>query len=239
MYSMKRRMCPVPRKWRARSMISSSFRPRLITALTLTGKPTCAAASIPSRTFRTGKSTSFIARKVMSSSASRLTVTRVRPASASACAFCGRSEPLDVAANERLAAGDPDLLDTVRDERARQPRDLLVIQQLRARQELVVAAEDLLRHAVDTAEVAPVGDRDPEIAQRTAQQTHGSRVPAAFPRRQRGDHGRMEETEREEPKNPTQERMDEEGTEDKPADVPWETNDSPHQGEEGQSEDAA
>ncbi len=49
----------------------------------------------------------------------------------------------------------------------------------------------------------------------------------------------MEETEREEPKNPTQERMDEEGMEDKPADVPWETNDSPHQGEEGQSEDAA
>ena len=36
-------------------------------------------------------------------------------------------------------------------------------------------------------------------------------------------------------KNPTQERMDEEGTEGRPVDVDWEeTEPSPHQGEEGQ-----
>ena len=36
------------------------------------------------------------------------------------------------------------------------------------RQELVVRAEDLLRHAVDAAEVAAVGDRDAQVAQRPA-----------------------------------------------------------------------
>jgi hypothetical protein len=36
-------------------------------------------------------------------------------------------------------------------------------------------------------------------------------------------------------KNPTQERMDEEGTEGRPVDVDWEeTEPTPHQGEEGQ-----
>ena len=81
-------------------------------------------------------------------------------------------QPLDVPAHERLAAGDAELAHAVRDERAREARDLLVVEQLRARQELVVAAEDLLRHAVDAAEVAPVGDRDAEIAQRAAETIH-------------------------------------------------------------------
>ena len=52
------------------------------------------------------------------------------------------------------------------DEDARDALDLLERQQLASRQEAVVAAEDLLRHAVDAAEVAAVGDRDPEVAQR-------------------------------------------------------------------------
>jgi len=44
-----------------------------------------------------------------------------------------------------------------------------------------------------------------------------------------------EERPREEVKNPTQERMDEEGTEPRPVDVEWdETEDTPHEGEEGQ-----
>jgi len=38
----------------------------------------------------------------------------------------------------------------------------------------------------------------------------------------------------EDDRNPTQERMDEEGVEDTPVDVPWETEDTPHEGEEGQ-----
>ena len=43
-----------------------------------------------------------------------------------------------------------------------------------------------------------------------------------------------EERPREEGTNPTQRRMDEEGTEGAPVDVEWETEDSPHEGEEGQ-----
>jgi hypothetical protein len=40
----------------------------------------------------------------------------------------------------------------------------------------------------------------------------------------------------EEGRNPTQERIDEEGGSDRPADVDWEeTTDQPHQGEEGQT----
>ena len=38
------------------------------------------------------------------------------------------------------------------------------VEELAPRQEPVLAAEDLLRHAVDAAEVAAVGDRDPQIA---------------------------------------------------------------------------
>ena len=40
-------------------------------------------------------------------------------------------------------------------------------------------------------------------------------------------------------RNPTQERMDEEGTEDRPIDADWETEPSPHQGEEGQADEVA
>ena len=44
-----------------------------------------------------------------------------------------------------------------------------------------------------------------------------------------------EQRPREEGTNPTQQRMDEEGTEGAPVDVSWdETEDSPHEGEEGQ-----
>ena len=61
------------------SRIASSLTPRLTTAFTFTGSPAAAAASIPSSTRCTGKSTSFIARKASSSSESRLTVTRSQP----------------------------------------------------------------------------------------------------------------------------------------------------------------
>ena len=79
------------------------------------------------------------------------------------------NEGLDVAANQRLAARDADLLDAEAGEgageRARSPRR----RGARAGEERVVAAEDLLRHAVDAAEVAAVGDRDPEIPHRPSQ----------------------------------------------------------------------
>ena len=136
MYSMNRSVWPRSGSGAASGTIWSSFTPRLTTAFTFTGSPAAAAASMPSSTCSTGKSTSFSARKVASSSASRLTVTRSRPASASACAFGGSSEPfvvsvrstpsagelldqpLEVAPHERLAAGDADLRDAERDEDA-------------------------------------------------------------------------------------------------------------------------
>ncbi len=74
-----------------------SFTPRRTTMLIFTGaSPASAAASMPSSTFATGKSASFMARKVASSSESRLTVTRSRPAALSARALAFSAEPLVV-----------------------------------------------------------------------------------------------------------------------------------------------
>src|SRR2546428_2714184 len=83
-------------------MMLDSFTPRLVTMLILIGaRPAPCAASIPARTFATGKSTSFIARKVASSSESRLTVIRLRPAAARAFAFCASREPFVVSVRSR------------------------------------------------------------------------------------------------------------------------------------------
>src|SRR5438552_1598622 len=88
MYSMKRAMWPLERQRSAIGRMSRSLTPRLTTMLIFNGaRPAAAAASMPSITFATGKSTSFMARKVASSSESRLTVTRSSPAPARACAF--------------------------------------------------------------------------------------------------------------------------------------------------------
>ena len=59
--------------------------------------------------------------------------------------------------------------------RARSPRTSAA----RVRQERIVAAEDLLRHAVDAAEVAAVGDRDAQVAQRPAARVDRRRRPAS------------------------------------------------------------
>ena len=64
-----------------------------------------------------------------------------------------------------LAAGEPDLRHAQLGEHPHQPRDLLERQDLVPRQEGVVGAEDLARHAVRAAEVAAVGDGDPQVAQ--------------------------------------------------------------------------
>ncbi len=97
MYSMKRRMWPLWRKWRASGRIWSSLVPRLTAQFTLTGaRPAAAAAAMPSSTSPTGKSTSFMRLNTASSMPSRLTVTRCSPASLSARAFVASSEPLVV-----------------------------------------------------------------------------------------------------------------------------------------------
>ena len=190
MNSISRRMWPVPRKCRAMSSTLRSFSPRLTTMFTFTGpSPAAAAASMPSSTRATGAPTSLTAAKTSSSSESRLTVTRCRPASRSALGLAGeqaavggqgdvvdavdlgqhRDQALDVAPQERLSAGQPQLAHARAGEHAGQPRDLLEREQLRAAQELEVMPEDLLGHAVDAAEVAPVGDRDAQVAQRAVE----------------------------------------------------------------------
>src|SRR5439155_18140492 len=78
-------------------------------------------------------------------------------------------EHLEIAAQGRLAAGEPHLADAQAGEDPHEALDLLEAQDLVARQELVPLAEDLLRHAVDAAEVAPVGDRDPQVVERPAE----------------------------------------------------------------------
>src|SRR5207248_1256002 len=90
-------------------------------------------------------------------------------------------ELLHVAADERLAAGQPHGADAERGEDADDAHDLLEAQELAAVEEGVVAAEDLLRHAVDAAEVATVGDRDPQRLERPAERVeerlHALTVP--------------------------------------------------------------
>src|SRR5204863_3063099 len=80
-----------------------------------------------------------------------------------------RDEPLELTAHKRLSARDADLLRAGGDERARDAGDLLEAEQLAAVEEAVVMPVDLLGHAVHAAEVAAVGDRDPQVAERPAQ----------------------------------------------------------------------
>ena len=114
---------------------------------------------------------------------------RESPASASACAFCASSAAFVVSVTSRSSPsaasrairssrsrrrsgsppGDAQLLHAEVDEHARDPLDLLEREELAARQEAVLVAEDLLRHAVHAAEVAAVGDRDPQVADRPAE----------------------------------------------------------------------
>ncbi len=74
-----------------------------------------------------------------------------------------RDERREVAAQQRLAAGEPDLVHAEADEHVHELFDLLELQDVLARQPHVV----LLGHAVAAAQVAPVGDRQPQVAQRT------------------------------------------------------------------------
>src|SRR5947209_719163 len=85
-------------------------------------------------------------------------------------------EVLDVLAQQRLAAGEPDLFDAMGDKDPRQPSDLLEAQQLGTRQKRMVEAEDLLRHAIRTAEVAAVCNGDPEVAKGPAKPVGDSHV---------------------------------------------------------------
>ena len=67
-------------------------------------------------------------------------------------------ELVQVAAHQRLAAGQPNLVDAERRRDADEVRDLLEGEQLVLRPE-----RDILRHAVRAAQIAPVGDGDAQV----------------------------------------------------------------------------
>ena len=85
----------------------------------------------------------------------------------------GRDHPHErrhIAAEQRLAAGQADLVDAEREEDVDERAGFLEMQDVLARQPDVV----LLRHAVFAAEVAAVGDRQPQVAQRTSEACRSS-----------------------------------------------------------------
>ena len=103
MNSMNRSVWPRSLKYSQRGMISPSFTPRWTTQLILIGKPSAAAASIPSSTRATLKPRPFILPAVGPSSASTETLSRSRPAERSAAACLPRNQPLVVSET----SGDP------------------------------------------------------------------------------------------------------------------------------------
>ncbi len=80
----------------------------------------------------------------------------------------------EIAPQQRLAAGEPHLVDAQREEHVDQPCDLFEVQDVLAREPHVVR----FRHAVQAPEIAAVGHRQPEVAQRTPERVvqHGSEI---------------------------------------------------------------
>ena len=115
MYSMKRTMCPLPRKCSTRSSTPSSLTPRMTTALILSdAKPARSAAAMAASTVSTSPRPPDIARNVFASSVSRLSVMRERPAVRSASTFSAsrlpfvviaRSDAPGIAASWRTSSG--------------------------------------------------------------------------------------------------------------------------------------
>ena len=88
-------------------------------------------------------------------------------------------EPVDqefeVFAQQRLAAGQANFLDAVRDEQLREPLDLLEAQQRAVRQKRIVLVEHRARHAVDATDVAAVGHADPQVVVDPAERINQAR----------------------------------------------------------------
>ena len=161
MYSMKRRVCPVPRKWRAMLddavVVDAALDDRV--DLHREARPS-AAASIPSSTRVDGEvdvvhraERRVVERVEADVDAVEPRVARApRALRARSDAFVvsveveavDRGEPLDerleLASQERLAAREADLLDAERDEHARDPLELLEREELLAVHEAVAAA---------------------------------------------------------------------------------------------------
>ena len=178
MNSMNRTSTP---RWRpnvARSTISSSLTPRCTTVLSLTGcRPASIAASMPSSTLASSS------RRVISTNRSRWSVSRLMlirrsPAWRNGSASWRSVAPLVVIATSTPRAarrstsrgrrwrtvGSPPVsriesTPVALDHQPGQALDLLERQHLAARQ----PDHALLGHAVGAAEVAAVGDRDPQV----------------------------------------------------------------------------
>ena len=173
------------------SRIACSFRPRLTTAFTLTGQALRRRGVDPVEHARDGEVD--VVHRLEGLVVERVEADgdAVEPGRGERCSLRReqrrvrrqrqlgaerreqRDQPVDVLPHERLAARQPELVDAEADEDARHPLDLLEREQLLAVEEAVVAPEDLLRHAVDAAEVAAVGDRDAEVAERPAEAVQG------------------------------------------------------------------
>ena len=74
-----------------------------------------------------------------------------------------------IRAQQRFAAGQPNLLHAQLHEQSRQPGDLIERQTLGGLQKTIVIMEGLPRHAVRAAEVAAIHDRNAQVVQRPAQ----------------------------------------------------------------------
>ena len=174
----------------------SSVRPFCATALILTLSPARSAASTPASTSESAPRRE-IAANVAASSVSNETFTRFTPQAASSSACCASCEPLVVsvssssspraqaarqrldqihhaAPHQRLAAGQPDLLHPEADEDRAQPIQFLEPQHFGVRQE-----RHLLRHAIDAAEIAAIGHRQPDVGDRAAERIDEPRRRAA------------------------------------------------------------
>ena len=183
MTSMKVRSKPRSPHQATRSCSSSSLTPLSATVLILTRSPASTAASMPSITWAKRPQRVIFA-NFAASRVSSETLTRRTPQSASSpakrrswlplvvsvsslqragreVARHGAEEGHDALADQRLAAGDAQLLDAEADEGRAEPVELLERQQLGLGQELHV-----LGHAVDAAEVAAVGDRHAQVGDR-------------------------------------------------------------------------
>ena len=141
---------------------------------------------MPASTLSYPSGTRVMRAKRSGSTASMLTVTRRRPASLSGCAMSASRWPLVVSAmsssspsvvrslassrtkfdhalaQQRLAAGDADLLDSESDQHSRHAQ-IVGERQIAVERALVPGA------AVNTLVVAAIGDRDPQIGDGAAE----------------------------------------------------------------------
>ena len=79
-------------------------------------------------------------------------------------------QAFQITAQQRLAAGQPQLAHAQAGENPGEPCQFLEGEQVLAGQEGEVPAEYLAGHAVGAAELAAVGDRDPQVPQRPRQE---------------------------------------------------------------------